>query len=121
LAAGLAIRHLDNVGRGDVQKNLPLALVTARWPGVYLASYATTSIHHGLPGRFRKLLIDFCSLLWRDLDGEDQLPSCLVAPMIALFVPLLDVCLSVLRRFLRRQPISRPTRGHIHHRLSIVV
>jgi UDP-GlcNAc:undecaprenyl-phosphate/decaprenyl-phosphate GlcNAc-1-phosphate transferase len=41
----------------------------------------------------------------------------LVAPMMALFVPLLDVGLSVVRRFLRHQPIFTADRGHIHHRL----
>jgi len=40
-----------------------------------------------------------------------------VAPMMALFIPLLDVGLSVVRRFLRHQPIFTADRGHIHHRL----
>ena len=39
-----------------------------------------------------------------------------VAPMMALFVPLLDVVLSVARRFPRHQPIFTADRGHIHHR-----
>lgn len=39
------------------------------------------------------------------------------APVIALSVPLLDTGLSIVRRFLRSEPIFRPDQGHIHHRL----
>jgi UDP-GlcNAc:undecaprenyl-phosphate/decaprenyl-phosphate GlcNAc-1-phosphate transferase len=41
----------------------------------------------------------------------------MAAPLMALSIPLLDVLLSVVRRFLRRQPIFGADRGHIHHRL----
>jgi UDP-GlcNAc:undecaprenyl-phosphate GlcNAc-1-phosphate transferase len=37
--------------------------------------------------------------------------------LLALSIPLLDVSLSVLRRFLRHQPIFAADRRHIHHRL----
>lgn len=39
------------------------------------------------------------------------------APLIVLSIPLLDVTLCVIRRFLRKQPIFAADRGHIHHRL----
>jgi len=41
----------------------------------------------------------------------------MTAPLIALAIPLVDTSLSVVRRFLRRQPIFSADRGHIHHRL----
>jgi len=41
----------------------------------------------------------------------------LAAPAMALALPLLDVCLSVMRRFLGGEPIFTGDRGHIHHRL----
>jgi UDP-GlcNAc:undecaprenyl-phosphate GlcNAc-1-phosphate transferase len=41
----------------------------------------------------------------------------MLAPMMVLAVPLLDVSLCVVRRFLRHQPIFTADRGHIHHRL----
>ena len=41
----------------------------------------------------------------------------MTAPLIALTIPLLDTALAIVRRFLRRQPIFGPDRGHIHHRL----
>ena len=41
----------------------------------------------------------------------------MTAPLIAFAIPLGDVVLAVVRRFLRRQPILAGDRGHIHHRL----
>ncbi len=41
----------------------------------------------------------------------------ILVPLLALSVPLLDVSLAVLRRFLRNRPIFAADRGHIHHRL----
>jgi len=41
----------------------------------------------------------------------------MTAPLMALSIPILDVFMSIARRFLRRQPIFRGDRGHIHHRL----
>ena len=41
----------------------------------------------------------------------------ITAPLMALSIPLLDMALSIVRRFLRRQPIFTADRGHIHHRL----
>ncbi|MBZ5619301.1 MAG: undecaprenyl/decaprenyl-phosphate alpha-N-acetylglucosaminyl 1-phosphate transferase [Acidobacteriia bacterium] len=39
------------------------------------------------------------------------------APAMALALPLLEVGLSIVRRFLRNEPIFSGDRGHIHHRL----
>jgi len=41
----------------------------------------------------------------------------LVAPALALGVPIFDTAFAVLRRALRGRPIMTPDRGHIHHRL----
>ena len=38
-------------------------------------------------------------------------------PLLALSIPLLDVSLSVARRFLTKKPIFSADRGHIHHRM----
>jgi len=38
-------------------------------------------------------------------------------PVLALSIPLLDIILAIVRRFLRNQPIFSADRGHIHHRL----
>src|SRR5579872_1233381 len=41
----------------------------------------------------------------------------MLVPLLAISIPLLDASLSVLRRFLRKQPIFKADREHIHHRL----
>lgn len=41
----------------------------------------------------------------------------MTAPLMALSIPLLDMSLSIVRRFLLLRPIFSPDRGHIHHRL----
>jgi UDP-GlcNAc:undecaprenyl-phosphate/decaprenyl-phosphate GlcNAc-1-phosphate transferase len=37
--------------------------------------------------------------------------------LLAVSIPLIDVVLSILRRYLRNRPIFQADRGHIHHRL----
>lgn len=40
-----------------------------------------------------------------------------LVPTLALGLPVLDTSLAIFRRFLRGDPVFRPDRGHIHHRL----
>lgn len=99
--------------------NYPLAKVTFPLAGallgflVYNISPATVFL-----GDSGALLIGFLlgcyGMVWTQ--KSSTLISMLV-PMLALSIPLLDVSLSVLRRFLRNQPIFSADRGHIHHRL----
>lgn len=37
--------------------------------------------------------------------------------LLALALPIFDVCFSIIRRFLQGKPIMQADRGHIHHRL----
>ena len=41
----------------------------------------------------------------------------MTAPLMVLAVPLLDVCLAILRRFISGKPIFAADRSHIHHKL----
>lgn len=41
----------------------------------------------------------------------------LLVPVLVLVVPLLDVSLAILRRFLNNRPVFSADRAHIHHRL----
>jgi len=43
----------------------------------------------------------------------------MTAPLLVLAVPLLDVCLAILRRFITGQPIFTADRAHIHHKLLL--
>lgn len=41
----------------------------------------------------------------------------LVVPILALGVPILDTAFAIIRRLLGGQPIFKPDKGHLHHRL----
>ena len=41
----------------------------------------------------------------------------LLTPIVALGVPIMDTLFSMVRRFIERQPLFAPDKGHIHHRL----
>ena len=43
--------------------------------------------------------------------------AALVAPLIVLALPLLDVSMAILRRGLKGLPLFRPDRRHVHHRM----
>ncbi|NUQ74701.1 MAG: undecaprenyl/decaprenyl-phosphate alpha-N-acetylglucosaminyl 1-phosphate transferase [Polyangiaceae bacterium] len=54
------------------------------------------------------------------LAGASQKAStavALLAPVVALGVPIFDTLFTMVRRFLERRPLFSPDRGHIHHRL----
>jgi UDP-GlcNAc:undecaprenyl-phosphate GlcNAc-1-phosphate transferase len=99
--------------------NHPLAYVTFPLAGALLGflcyNVAPATVFLGDSG---SLLIGFLlgcyGMLWTQKSAT--LLSMLV-PLLALSIPLMDVSLSVLRRFLRSQPIFSADRGHIHHRL----
>ena len=41
----------------------------------------------------------------------------LTVPILALGIPILDTTFAILRRYLGGQPIFKPDKGHLHHRL----
>ncbi len=43
--------------------------------------------------------------------------AALIAPVLALALPICDVAFAIIRRGLKGLPLFRPDRGHIHHRL----
>jgi UDP-GlcNAc:undecaprenyl-phosphate GlcNAc-1-phosphate transferase len=99
--------------------NVALALAIAPLAGALLGflkyNFNPASIFLGDSG---SLLVGFLlgcyGVLWSQ---KSATLLSLTAPMLALAIPILDVCLSIARRFLNRQPIFGADRGHIHHRL----
>ncbi len=49
--------------------------------------------------------------------NKGTIAAALIAPVIALGLPILDVSISICRRAVKGLPIFRPDRRHIHHRL----
>ena len=51
---------------------------------------------------------------------KSQTVVAVAIPVVSLGLPVFDTSLSILRRFLRGQPIFSADRGHIHHRLLML-
>ena len=100
-------------------ENMELALVTAPLAGALLGflryNFNPASIFLGDCG---SLLIGFLlgcfGAVW---SHKSATVLGMTAPLMALAIPLLEVVVSIARRFLRGQPIFQADRGHIHHRL----
>jgi UDP-GlcNAc:undecaprenyl-phosphate GlcNAc-1-phosphate transferase len=120
LAAGVGIlASVTTFLAALLQDNLALALATipliGSLAGFLPYNFTPASIFLGDSG---SLLIGFLlgsyGVIWSE---KSATMLGMAAPMMALALPLLDVCLSVVRRFLNNEPIFTADRGHIHHRL----
>jgi UDP-GlcNAc:undecaprenyl-phosphate/decaprenyl-phosphate GlcNAc-1-phosphate transferase len=120
LAAGVGVVATSTMFVAAILQNNPsLAIATLPLAGALIGflryNFNPASIFLGDSG---SLLIGFllgsCGIVWSQ---KSATLLGLTAPCMALALPLFDVGLSVTRRFLRRQPIFTPDRGHIHHRL----
>ncbi len=102
-----------------LQGNVYLALATVPLAGCLLGflcyNFPPASVFLGDSG---SLLIGFLLGCYGVIWGQKSATLLgMAAPLMALAVPILDVCLSVARRLIRRQHIFSGDRGHIHHRL----
>lgn len=120
LAAGVGLfATLTVFTAAMMQHNMVLAVATFPLAGALLAflcyNFNPATIFLGDSG---SLLIGFLlgcyAAIW---SNKSATLLGMTAPLMALSIPLLDVALAVVRRFLRRQPIFTADRGHIHHRL----
>jgi UDP-GlcNAc:undecaprenyl-phosphate/decaprenyl-phosphate GlcNAc-1-phosphate transferase len=120
LASGVGFfATLTMVVAAFLQNNVALALATVPLAGALLGflryNFNPASIFLGDGG---SLLLGFLlgcyGVIWSQ---KSATLLGMTAPLIMLAIPLLDVCLSIIRRFLRHQPIFGADRGHIHHRL----
>lgn len=120
LATGLGLfATLTTLSAALLQGNWALAMATAPLAGALLGflryNFNPASIFLGDSG---SLLVGFLlgcfGVLWSQ---KSTTLLAMTAPIMALAIPILDVCLSIARRFLRQQPIFGADRGHIHHRL----
>lgn len=97
--------------------NMGLAMATVPLFGCLLAflryNFSPASIFLGDCGSLTMGFMLGCfGLIWSQNSGTFV---GLAAPLMALALPLLDVTLSIGRRFLRNAPIFSGDRGHIHH------
>lgn len=97
--------------------NTGLAMATVPLCGCLLAflryNFSPASIFLGDCGSLTMGFMLGCfGLIWSQHSGTFL---GMAAPLMALALPLVDVALSIGRRFLRNAPIFRGDRGHIHH------
>ena len=102
-----------------LQHNIALGLATAPLVGSLLGflryNFNPATIFLGDCGSlFIGFLLGSYGVLWSE---KAATVLGMTAPLMALSIPLLDACLAIARRFLRRRPIFTADRGHIHHRL----
>lgn len=103
---------------------LTLGNIAVLVPAVALGGAMLGFLHFNFP-RARVFLGDSGSLSAGFLlavlllkSAEVRGPSVLVVvPILAMFVPLIDVLLAIIRRWLRGVPLSGADARHIHHRL----
>ena len=96
-----------------------LALATAPLAGALLAflryNFSPASVFLGDCGSLTiGFMLGCFGLVWTQ--HTESLVG-LAAPLMALALPLTDVGLAVVRRFLRNAPLFQGDRGHIHHRV----
>ena len=120
LAAGVGLfSTLTIFTAALLQGNQPLAFATLPLAGCLLGflcfNFNPATVFLGDCG---SLLIGFLlgcfGILWTQ---KSVTLLGITAPLMALSLPLLDVLLCIVRRWLRNQPIFSADRGHIHHRL----
>jgi UDP-GlcNAc:undecaprenyl-phosphate GlcNAc-1-phosphate transferase len=120
LASGLALLGASGLLLAAALNHQPiLALAIVPFLGVLLGflyyNFNPASVFLGDGG---SLLIGFLvgcfGLIWNPRAMSGLGPF---MPLLIVAVPAADVGISIMRRFLRRQPIFRADRNHIHHRL----
>jgi len=101
------------------QHNFPLALATIPLAGCLLGflryNFNPASVFLGDSG---SLLIGFLLACYGTVWSQKSVTLvAMLAPLLAVSIPLVDVALSIVRRYLCRRPIFEGDRGHIHHKL----
>lgn len=120
LASGIGFcAALTTLTAAVINHNVELALVTAPLAGSLLGflryNFNPASIFLGDCGSLLAgFLLGCYGALWSQ---KSATVLGMTAPLMALAIPLLDVLISIVRRFLRGQPVFSPDRRHIHHRL----
>jgi UDP-GlcNAc:undecaprenyl-phosphate/decaprenyl-phosphate GlcNAc-1-phosphate transferase len=120
LCAGMGLlATLTLFGAAFMEGNLPLAYVMLPLVGALLGflcyNFNPATVFLGDAGALSiGFLLGCCGMVWTQ---KTATLLGLAIPLLGLIVPLTDVSLSVVRRFLRNKPIFSADRGHIHHRL----
>lgn len=120
LAAGVSFfALLTMAGAALLDHNFALALAAVPLAGAVLGflpyNYHPASVFLGDSGSLTLgFLLGCFGAVWSE---KSTTMIGLAAPLLVLTVPIVDLCTSIVRRFLRGRPIFRGDRAHIHHKL----
>lgn len=120
LAAGVGLTatmttFIAGVLHGDTMLGLATAPLIGALVGFLRYNFNPASIFLGDSGSLSiGFLLGAYGVIWSQ---KSATMLGVAAPAMALALPLLEVALSIIRRFLRNEPIFTGDRGHIHHRL----
>jgi len=120
LAAGVGIMatattFIAGMLHGDITLGLATAPLAACLLGFLRYNFSPASIFLGDSGSLSiGFLLGCYGVIWSE---KSATMLGMAAPAMALALPLFEVVLSVVRRFLRAAPIFTSDRGHIHHLL----
>lgn len=120
VATGLGLlATLTTLGAALVHGDAGLVIATAPLAGALLGflryNFNPASVFLGDCGSLTVgFVLGCCAVIW---SHKAVTLLGMTAPLMALSIPLLDLTLSVVRRFLLMRPIFSADRGHIHHRL----
>ena len=99
--------------------SVPLVLATIPLAGALIGflcfNFSPASVFLGDSGSYTiGFLLGCFGIIWSE---KSTTVLGMAAPALAFTVPLLDVWLSVVRRFLRMKPLFEADHGHIHHKI----
>jgi UDP-GlcNAc:undecaprenyl-phosphate GlcNAc-1-phosphate transferase len=119
LAGGVALMLMSLLAYVGLPAHLYSFFVAAGMIGALLAflkfNFPPARIYMGDGGAY--FLGYLIGALTIQNSNKGAVAAALVAPVVALALPILDVAFSIIRRGLKGLPIFRPDRRHIHHRL----
>lgn len=122
LAAGVVLfAAITNFVVANLAGNVFIAATMATMGGAVLGflffNFNPARIFMGDAGSYFLGYVLATSVLIGGSSQKTSTAVALLAPCLALGVPIFDTLLSMLRRFLERRPLFSPDRGHLHHRL----
>ena len=121
LAGGVAFfACVSNFAVAAINRDPVVMLLSASLGGALLGfllyNFNPASIFMGDSGSmFLGYVLATSSILGNSVKSSTTVA--ILAPLVALGLPIIDTLFAMLRRFLERRPIFSPDQGHIHHRL----
>lgn len=120
LAGGIGLLLMLLLSYLAYESNIPISLILALGMtgavfGFLFHNFPPAKVYMGDSGAY---MIGFVIAALSLINSEKgTVLAALIAPVLALALPISDVAFAIIRRGLKGLPLFRPDKGHIHHRL----